>query len=187
MLKSESIVMYENAIYRNDETEKEGILVITEYRLIFMFSVPEEEYIYLRLLSLNKLDRSNDKKNVGKYFLEIMTKDNRTFKFYILKDEQQKLYQHLLKYENPKEISIFYKFAYKYRESHPVNNDGWNIYDPLLEFERQGLHFENKVEEVNHFIILRGKNLGLLLIQDSQFVNLTQNFWSFLTYLLTKT
>lgn len=148
-MKSESIVMYENANIRYDDTEKEGIIVITEYRLIFIFSVKEEEIIYFQLLGIAKLDKSNDKKNIGKYFLEITTKDNRFFKFYLLKDDQQKIYQHLLKYDSPKDISIYYKFALKYREFHPVNNNGWDVYDALTEYKRQGLNFEHNEDEVN--------------------------------------
>ncbi len=149
-MRSESIVMYENANYRYEDTEKDGIIVVTEYRLIFIFAIKEEEYIYFQLLSILKLDKTNDKKNIGKYLLEITTKDNRTFKFYVLKDEQQKLYQHLLRFDNPKDTSIYYKFSVKYRESHPVNIDGWEMYDALCEYKRQGIDFEHNEDLVKY-------------------------------------
>lgn len=142
--------MYENANYRYEDTEKEGIIVVTEYRLIFIFLIKEEEYIYFQLLNILKIDKTNDKKNIGKYLLEITSKDNRTFKFYLHKDEQQKLYQHLLKFDNPRDTLIYYKFAIKYRESHPVNMDGWEIYDALSEYKRQGIDLEQNEDLVKN-------------------------------------
>ena len=148
-MSSESIILYENANYKYDDIEKEGIIVITEYRFIFNFSIQEEEFLYFQLLAINKIDKTNDKKNYGKYILDITTKDNRTFKFYILKDDQQKLHHHLSIFANPKDPNLYYKFAVKYRETHPVNNNGWEIYDPLKEFDRQGLKFNNNEEVFN--------------------------------------
>jgi hypothetical protein len=147
-IKSETILIYEKANYRFEDSEKEGVLIITEFRGIFMYSIPEEDNIYFHLLGISKIEKSNDKKSAGKYFLEIATKDNRSFKYYIIKDDQQKIYQHLLKYDNPKEIVIYYKFAIKYRESHPVNYDGWEKYEPIQEFSRQGLDFQSNLNEV---------------------------------------
>ena len=87
-----------------------------------------------------------EKKNPGKYFMEISTKDNRTIKICIIGDEQQKLYYNLNIFSNPKEVTQFYKFAFKYRETYPENsNIGWDIYNPLDEYLRQGINFDDNV------------------------------------------
>ena len=64
----------------------------------------------------------------------------------VIKDEQHKLYYNLNLFCNPKEITQFYKFAVKYKESYPTDsNIGCEIYDPFVEYKRQGIKFDDVI------------------------------------------
>ena len=154
-MKSESIILFETANYKFDDTEKEGIIVITEYRFIYNFLIQEDESFNFQLLILNKIEKTNIKKNYGKYSIDLTTKDNRSFRFDILKDDNQKLFHYLSNFVQPKDTNLYYKFAVKYRDYHPVNSNGWEIYDPIKEYSRQGFKFNNPEEEVKKFLIFR--------------------------------
>lgn len=100
-----------------------------------------------------------EKKTPGKYFIEISTKDNRSIKICILGDEQQRLYYNLNIFSNPKEVTQFYKFAFKYRENYPDNsNIGWEIFNPIEEYLRQGINFD---DPVNKYYLFRKILLNL--------------------------
>ena len=171
-MKAESIDHIISGTFTYQEFKKEGIIFLTEYRL-FMLSEEDKEYIFFHLLAINKVEKSNDKKNVDKNFLEIILKDGRIFSLNIWKDDQQKLYQNLLKYEYPKDYS---NFAKKYRVYNPVNFDGWNIYNYRKEFERLGLLFDqNNKDEVILLLNYRIRNFGSSKIMISQFVIPIQN------------
>lgn len=97
---------------------------------------------------INKLERFSDKKTNSKYVIEIGTKDQRNIKFLIFNEEKH-FYNHLNKLINPKDFSDIIKYAIRYRETHPVNYDGWKIYKMREEFKRQGVVYENYVHEIN--------------------------------------
>jgi hypothetical protein len=91
-----------------------------------------------------RIERTVDKRFVGKYYLDITTKDNRTIKFFV-KDENLKLFNFLVIYSNPKDPNLYYKFAYKYKLNCSKNYSSWEIYDPIEEFKRQGVDLEDSV------------------------------------------
>lgn len=97
---------------------------------------------------INRLERFSDKKSNSKYVIELGTKDQRNIKFLIFNEDKQ-FYNYLNKLINPKEFTDILKYAIRYRETHPVNNDGWKIYKMRDEFKRQGVVYENYVHEIN--------------------------------------
>jgi myotubularin-related protein 1/2 len=106
-----------------------------------------EDYFKLPLFQISKFDKTSDKKNLKKYSLDVTTKDTRVLKFVIVAD-QLKFYANLNSYLVPKDVSGYYSFAKKYREalfndSSYDYEDGWKIYDPLAEYKRQGLNFND--------------------------------------------
>lgn len=96
---------------------------------------------------INKLEKFSEKKSTSKYVIEIGTKDQRNIKFLIFNEEKQ-FYNYLNKLINPKEFSDIIKYAIRFRETHPVNYDGWKIYKMRDEFKRQGIVYENYVHEI---------------------------------------
>lgn len=134
---------------------------LTNYRLVLKLDSPQQknlkkylnnfpkDYFEVPLFFISKLEISSKKSN-SKYLVEIHTKDNRNFRMNIFSEEKT-LYNNLLKLTNPKEFSDFMKYSMRYRETHPVNNDGWRIYKMREEFKRQGVNFwvDNFVHEID--------------------------------------
>jgi len=55
------------------------------------------------------------------------------------------LYLNLVSVVFQKDNSNLLNFSKKYRECSPVNTDGWLIYNPLKEYQRQGIDLDNDV------------------------------------------
>ena len=94
-----------------------------------------------------RVDISTNKQLIGKYIIDISTKDNR-FQRFIINNEQNILYHNLKNILSHKDLTHFYQFAKRYREYSPVNVDGWLIYDPLEEYKRQQINFDNDVSKI---------------------------------------
>jgi len=137
-----------------------GYAFLTNYRLILKLEKPSDDKIrkYLKLLPrdyfeipiffINKIEKFSDKKSSFRYVIELGTKDLRNLRFIVF-NEEKILYNYLNKLINPKEFTDILKYAIRYRETHPVNNDGWKIYKMREEFKRQGIVYENIVNEIN--------------------------------------
>lgn len=141
----------EKIILRIDEYDFEGHVVLTDYRLIYKpnekllkqcFKNPfphfTDDYFEIPIFVFSKMEKSIDRKNPNNFLLEIYTKDNRVVKL-VCDNNCKRLYGALALLTNPKDINNFTLPAIKYRECHPVNNDGWYLYDPITEFNRQGV------------------------------------------------
>jgi hypothetical protein len=65
-------------------------------------------------------------------------------------NEDRTMIKLLLNLTTPKDFSDFLKYAMRYRETHPVNNDGWRIYKMKEEYKRQGVNYavDNFVNEI---------------------------------------
>jgi len=136
-----------------------GYAFLTNYRIVLKLEKPKNDiirkYLYhlpkdffeIPLYFINKLDKLSDKKTNSKYIIEIGTKDQRNIKFIIFNEEKH-FYSCLNKLINPKEFTDMLKYAIRYRETHPVNFDGWKIYKMKEEFKRQGVVYENIVNEI---------------------------------------
>ena len=127
--------------------------------LNYLFSVLQSKYIFCQYNKLKKrLEKTSDKKNPKNYTLEITTKDLRTLKFIIL-NEQVKFYANLNNFLFQKDHNQIYNFVYKYREIQEKNTEeGWKIFNPFIEFARQGLDF---IESRGLKESILNKNYGL--------------------------
>lgn len=143
-----------------DDHEILGYGYVTNYRMVLKLEKHKNEtikkylnhlpkdYFDIPIFFINKLERFSDKKSNSKYIIEIGTKDQRNIKFLIFNEEKH-FYNILNKLSNPKEFNDIIKYAIRYRETHPVNTDGWRIYKMKEEFKRQGVVYENYVYEIN--------------------------------------
>jgi hypothetical protein len=132
---------------RIDEYDYPGNCLLTDYRISFrprktnnglQLSNFPKDYFDIPLFFIAKIEKNVDKKLVRKYLLEITSKDNRVMKL-LLNVESKKFYGTLCTLTNPKDCSGYTSYALKYREYHPCNIDGWSRYDPIKEFQRQGV------------------------------------------------
>ena len=160
MEKSEDLLCKEEIKFVLDDHEILGYAYITNYRVVVKLEKPRNDilkkylnhlpndYFEIPVFLINKLERYSDKKSNSKYVIEISTKDQRNLKFLIFNEEKH-FYNDLNKLINPKDFTDIIKFAIRYRETHPVNYDGWKIYKMRDEFKRQGVVYENYVHEIN--------------------------------------
>lgn len=147
--KSEEVRCTDECVLKLEDSDYPGLLALTDYRLIYkydksvvknhskIFGNFPKDYFEIPVLMISKIEKNNEKKISNKYNIEIFTKDNRNLKLTILNSSKQ-LYGELAVMCNPTDISGFYQYSIKYREFHPVNEDGWKIYNFMSEFTRQG-------------------------------------------------
>jgi hypothetical protein len=176
LLPSESKLHLEAKIsVKIDEYHYEGQVVLTDYRMIFKpdenslkknlknpFRILQKDYFDLPIFLISRLEKTIDKINPHLFILEVFTKDNRQIRL-VMANENKKLFGLLANSVNSKDINSYFQMAYKYREYHPVNYDGWAVYDLIKEFQRQGVDFNN----YNSFN--SGNNLNDKLSYDTKF------------------
>ncbi|XP_030194553.1 myotubularin-related protein 1a isoform X1 [Gadus morhua] len=120
-----------------------GMLTLTDYKLYFN-SLEREPPFFLdvnlgaisRLETINVQSHGEDSRG-----LELVCKDMRSLRFAYKKEaDQPELVDLLARYAFPlcKGLALF---AFQYQEDFPVN--GWTVYDPVMEYKRQGLPNES--------------------------------------------
>lgn len=156
LMKCESIIDFDEAYYRVEDMNSFGVLALTDFRLIFKYRAPSnmtkfhEEYFKIPLFHIAKVEKNTEKKNFTKHFLEISLKDTRVLKFIIMSDKL-KFYANLNSSVFPKDLSAFYPFSKFYLDQISQENsftDGWKIYDPIEEYERQGILSDENIEKI---------------------------------------
>jgi hypothetical protein len=74
-------------------------------------------------------------------YLEVYSKDGRTLRFGFMKfDEAKRAYDCIGSYVFPQKDEFLFAFYYKIKTPIPEHLDGWNLYDPIEEFKRQGIN-----------------------------------------------
>ena len=138
----------------NSEQRYKGILVLTEYRLIFKEKNPinahiPENYFKYPLMSIAKLEKiQNPKSDYDTYVIEITLKDTRIIRFYVKDNIKCSFYFNLESSTFPKDIKNLYIFTELYhneikKEKNYFN--GWGLYDPIREFSREGVTEDNNL------------------------------------------
>ena len=131
-----------------------GVLVLTDFRLIFHIENPKylnynysEDYFKIPLFSISKVEKVQDKKMAFDAIpIEITLKDTRVIKFHLY--DLQRFYYNLSDATNPCDYCQFYSFPKLYNEANFQGKNftnGWNMYDPIIEFSRQGVTEENNL------------------------------------------
>ncbi|XP_026051199.1 myotubularin-related protein 1-like isoform X1 [Carassius auratus] len=121
-----------------------GTLTITDYKLFFKSLTRDPPFVLdVNLGAISRLEsiavQSHGDNTQG---LEIVCKDLRNPRFAYKKEGQSnsEVFETLSKYAFPLSHNLPL-FAFKYRETFP--EDGWKIYDPVVEYKRQGLPNES--------------------------------------------
>ena len=152
IMKCEKIKDLTKASYMNPEKRYMGVLVLTDFRLIFQIENENnltynysEDYFKFPLFSISKIEKVQDKKmSYDAYPLEVTLKDTRVIKFHVW--DQQRFYYNLSDIINPRSFKVWYIFTEEYNNANFRDKNitnGWNIYDPVMEFSRQGVTEEN--------------------------------------------
>ena len=157
LMKSETIRDIAQASYQNPDQSLIGVLVLTDFRLIFRFKDENlekqlnmsAEYFKLPLFHILKIEKIQDKKiTYDSYHIEINLKDTRSLHFHIWdKLTSQKFYTSLMELTFPRKPEDHLTFSFTYKQ-HLINNDrthfdGWKLYDAKKEYTRQGVTDNN--------------------------------------------
>ena len=154
IMDSESIKDISKATLNEPDTKYMGVLVLTDFRLIFKMENEKylnlnnnysEDYFKIHLFSISKIEKVQDKKmSYNAIPMEITLKDTRVIKFHLY--DLSRFYFNLVDLTNPVDYKQFYSFPKTYNESKFLGKnitDGWKIYDPIIEFSRQGITEDN--------------------------------------------
>ena len=153
----ETPLLYTEAeVVFNDSQKYKGILVITEFRLIFEFFNKEQknkihlpkDYLRFPLFSISKVEKNLNTKEYNIYSIDVTLKDSRFLRFSIVNSVNYNFYFFLEGKVNPREYKDLYKYTELYnnvikKEKNHFN--GWDIYDPIREFSRQGVTEDNNL------------------------------------------
>ena len=138
----------------NEQYRYKGILVLTEYRLIFKEKNPmpihlPKNYLKFPLMSISKFEKiQNPKFDYDTYYLEITLKDTRIIRFYVKDNIHSSFFLNSQSLIFPKDIKDIYIFTDLYhKEIRKEKNyfNGWSIYDPIREFSREGVTEDNNL------------------------------------------
>ena len=152
IMETETIKDFSKATLNVPDKKYIGILVLTDFRLIYKMENENylnnnysEDYFKIPLFLISKIEKIQDKKmSFNAIPIEITLKDTRVIKFHLY--DLQRFYYNLCEKTNPVDYKQFYDFPKKYNEmkfrGKNVTN-GWNIYDPIIEFSRQGVTEDN--------------------------------------------
>ena len=138
----------------NERQKYKGVLVLTEYRLIFKEENPfpiklPENYFKFPLMSIAKGEKiQNPKYDYDTYYIELTLKDTRVLKFHVKDNANCTFFLSFESLAFPKDINYLYTFTELYhneikKEKNYFN--GWSIYDPIREFSRQGVTEDNNL------------------------------------------
>ena len=152
IMKCEKIKDLTKATFMIPDKKYIGVMVLTDFRLIFQIEKEEnlsynysDDYFKFPLFSISKIEKVQDKRmSYDAYPLEITLKDTRVLKFHVY--DQQRFYYNLSDIISPRSPKIWYIFAEEYNKENFQNKNvtnGWNIYDPVMEFSRQGVTEDN--------------------------------------------
>ncbi|EMP36144.1 Myotubularin-related protein 2 [Chelonia mydas] len=129
-----------------------GTLTVTNYRLYFKSMERDPPFVLDASLGvINRVEKIGGASSRGEnsYGLEIVCKDIRNLRF-AHKPEgrtRRSIFENLMKYAFPVSNNLPL-FAFEYREVFPEN--GWKVYDPILEYRRQGIPNESwRITKIN--------------------------------------
>ena len=158
LFEPETPVMYtDSEVIFNEHQKFRGILVMTEFRLIFEFFNKEQKksiklpknYLKFPIFSINKVEKNlNTKEYNNNYLIDITLKDSRFLRFSIIGSTNYDFYSALEKKLNPYNQNDLYKFTELYNEIIKKEKNyynGWTIYNPIVEFSRQGVTEDNNL------------------------------------------
>ncbi|KAJ3433388.1 myotubularin-related [Anaeramoeba flamelloides] len=156
---SKEVIYYYEMASKLNHTRVTGTLVLTNYKLFF-FPSKWELFRSVNILSnpiipLGNIARiskfNNQSFGNGDYTtgITIHCKNFQVVHFYYQNKKSRKEMLEML-FKNTFPLSVQLTFAYKHKKNHQIVDKGWLVYQPRLEFQRQGLPNENwKLSKLN--------------------------------------
>ncbi|KAI8991912.1 protein-tyrosine phosphatase-like protein [Mycotypha africana] len=132
------ITQRKEALIEEDKETKTtiGTLHLTIHHLIFNYS---EDEIWIPYSIVHIVERQPPSFQTGRYPIQIKCRDFSVITLSFLKDgDALDVYESIQRLACVSSIDQLYAFSYQPREPF-TTNDGWNIYDPIKEYERMGV------------------------------------------------
>ena len=154
-MTAETIKDLTKASYKEPDKNLVGVLVLTDFRIIFKFQDERnekkcnfsEDYFKIPIFNIQKIEKVQDKRiSYDAYPIEITLKDTRVIKFHVWDRINTKFYISLNDSIKPRDPYALFNFTHEYMTKlYNTENDfnGWNIYDPIKEYQRQGITEKN--------------------------------------------
>lgn len=150
IMEGETLKDYIKASYRIGDKAFPGLLALTDFRLIFCLSDQSlfdevklpSDYFNISLFHIEKVTKAQDRESSNSSFsIDVLMKDTRIIRFYIT-TKKSKIADSINKACNPKDKNAYFVYSAKYlslmsKDEHYF--DGWELYDPISEFKRQGV------------------------------------------------
>lgn len=147
--ESDCEILYDNKLYPTK-------IIVTECRLALKPNFPSEiidnmqsDYFNIPIFSISYIDKGFNKINMTKYAITIQTNDNRSVTFLI--PVSSFFFDSFYKAARQTELNTFEYLARKtkdlFRDMSDKDIDGWKIYDPIKEYERQGVSETPKIKK----------------------------------------
>lgn len=155
LMTAETIKDLTKASYKEPDKNLVGVLVLTDFRIIFKFQDERnekkcnfsEDYFKIPIFNIQKIEKVQDKRiSYDAYPIEITLKDTRVIKFHVWDRINTKFYISLNDSIKPRDPYALFNFTHEYMTKlYNTENDfnGWNIYDPIKEYQRQGITEKN--------------------------------------------
>ena len=163
LINGEKPVEWEKCIIKLEKGPYACRALLTGYRV---YIIPNLDQTYSNFypegyfsLPIHKIEKTNriQKPQTFEFFFEIIMYDGRVFSL-IFKTGINENFPHILNgLLSAKETPSFSQLAYDYNKNNPIYKkenfeDGWKLYDPEKEFQRQGLsNLDYETKQNKHF------------------------------------
>ena len=160
LIKGESIIDFSECFIRIEEFELKNKLLITTYRIynspdfadkkilleqwndiVDLHELYPENYFSIPIHEIATCERPQERTNNFKYIIEITSKDGRSIELLFPFSQRDSVYNRINDLVKLRETLNYYSFARKYNSEskYEESENGWNVYIPEKEYERQGL------------------------------------------------
>lgn len=151
LLMAEKVKEHQQASYKSYDKNLIGILVITNFRLIFCFDNElnknkmnfHPNYFNFAHFQMEKVVKVQEKEGIFSVPIDVILKDTRVIRFHIWDKAALKFYNAIITNCFPRDPYNYFAFTLDYKNALFENNayyfNGWDLYDPIKEFKRQGV------------------------------------------------
>ena len=153
LYKAEKIELISKGFFGLLESSTIGIILLTQYRLVFKFLNEDMErkmnfskdFFKVPYILITKIDRIQERvPNLISIIIRV--RDGRNIHLFIIGDNQNQFLEELNNKSFPENFDLFSfpKHFYEELKKEREEFNGWNIYDTYKEYTRQGINFQDE-------------------------------------------
>lgn len=160
LMTGEILKESQKASYLKYDNNLIGILGLTNGRLIFRFDNDDNylkvkmnfhpNFFHIPLFQIEKILKVQEREGIFSYPIDVILKDTRILRFHIWDRDSAKFYNTLNEAALPKDPYSYFNFTSDYSKALKEEDEnyfnGWDLYNPLQEYHRQGITEENDLK-----------------------------------------